>query len=797
MTSKLEMLDHALQYAARGWPVFKIAPGTKKPYPGSHGFKDAATHEIIVNRMWDEHPDADIAFATGKVADAWVLDIDGEEGSRNLTKLEAELGPLPETLEQRSASGGRHLFFNWPAGGLEVRNKQALKYNGVEHKGVDVRGEGGYVVLAPSGHPNGHNYSWPYGQDTLIADVPAAWLDAIAPARQTRLAPWEKPIETVPAPRPVAPGATPILDRARKYLAECEPAVQGQGGHDKLLWAARAMVVGFQLDDAMAISLLWDCYNPRCVPPWHMGNSSERRDFERKVSEVRRTPGEKPSGWLLDEYGLRSENDAMADIIAGNRIANALLANHTAKVGAAEGNESVPKASCDAGQPDGDVVSSAPPVAGESVTVSTTRSVEHDGHSEQAPFPTDALPPLLADYCRRAAEAHVVDESLVGLAMLAVAGAAMGNAWRLELKEGFIVPPALWVAVVGRSGSNKTAPLNAVVEPLRKPVPIEAVENAMLNPQGRIVVSNATVEAVIARLAENPRGLLCYCNELAGWVKGFNAYRKGGGADEQAWLEFWDANGYQLDRKTNNEQVFIPAASVAVLGGIQPLIFAQCFDPAKFASGLVPRLLVTMPAPRPMRWTETTISGITQAVWDDVVQWLRSRPFAGLDSDTGRYRPHMLTLTPEAKEAYVRFYNSVDDFVGSIGSEHADALASKSRITAGRVALILHGTVLATGTRQMTGQVGIHAMTGAVRVTQWCLEEQLRVFGLSSQRFVDRRLDEVANWMRARGGLTTVRDFHRSHNKRYANAEQARADLNRLVASGKARREGKEYALTE
>ncbi|MEI7837453.1 MAG: DUF3987 domain-containing protein, partial [Planctomycetota bacterium] len=634
---------------------------------------------------------------------------------------------------------------------------------------------------------------WPYGEDTPIAEIPGNWLDEIAPAKR-RVAPWERPVDA-PLPPPSTPGATPILDRARRYLAECAPAVQGSGGHDALLWAARAMVVGFNLDDSTAISLLWSEFNGRCSPPWDMSSSSERRDFERKAAEARRTPGEKPAGWLLDEYGLRSGTDAMASIV-GNRIANALLSKGGAEVEVVEGDDGLSEASLGAGQSDGGEAVT-PPLVGQSVTTSPTPGpVKHDGCPGQAPFPTDALPPRMAEYCRRVAEANVVDESLPGLAMLAVAGTAMGNAWRLELKPGFPVPPLVWVAVVALSGSNKTAPLNKVAEPLRNPVPAGDVENALLNPQGRALVSNATVEAVIARLAEIPRGLLCFCNELAGWVNGFNAYRKGG-ADEQAWIDFWDAKAYTLDRKTNNEQVSIPAASVAVLGGIQPGIFAACFDPAKFASGLVPRLLVTMPDKRRMRWTETVISDEAQAVWSDSILWLRTRPFAGLDANSGQYRAHLLTLTPNAKAAYVEFYEIAEDLVAGVGSEHAGAFASKAREVAGRIALILHGMDMATGCRRMTGQVDTTAVAGGVRIARWCLAEQLRVFGLSSGRFVSRREDEAAAWMRTRGGRATARELHRSHQKRYKNADQAQADLDRLVASGKARWDGKVCVLLE
>jgi hypothetical protein len=139
--------------------------------------------------------------------------------------------------------------------------------------------------------------------------------------------PWEKAEKpaTTPSPRPAAaPGATPITERASLYLRECSPAVQGQGGHDALLWAARAMVVGFELDQGTAARLLWDEFNPRCIPPWDRTKTGDVKDFERKVAEAHRTPGQKPKGWLLDELGLRGQSEAMTDY--GRTLASGLLA---------------------------------------------------------------------------------------------------------------------------------------------------------------------------------------------------------------------------------------------------------------------------------------------------------------------------------------------------------------------------------------------------------------------------------------------------------------------------------------
>jgi len=148
--------------------------------------------------------------------------------------------------------------------------------------------------VAPSIHPTGQRYIWTE-EDEPIADAPPALMKLISekplksqepPQKKRQRLPWEKP-EDEPEQKPIIPKIpdNDITDRARLYLAKCEPAVQGQAGHDKLLWAASALVHGYLLDDSTALSLLWNEYNPKCVPPWNAGDPADVKDFERKVPE--------------------------------------------------------------------------------------------------------------------------------------------------------------------------------------------------------------------------------------------------------------------------------------------------------------------------------------------------------------------------------------------------------------------------------------------------------------------------------------------------------------------------------
>lgn len=737
-----ESLAAALAYAKRGWMVFPLKPGEKTPLT-PNGFKDATTNENIIVRWWDRWPDANIGIATGPESGIWVLDIDAPDGDKSLGALESELATLPRTLEQVTGGGGKQLFFRWPA--REIRNRQGLR------PGIDVRGNGGYVVVPPSLHPCGKRYEWDGGKgDIEPAEAPPEWLEFIAPAKRN-IAPWGRIAPAPAAPPPMIDVTrTPIIDRARKYLAECAPAVQGQAGHDALLWAARALVVGFELDDSTALNLLWSEFNPRCKPQWNRSRNADIRDFERKVGEARRTPGEKPRGWLLDECGLRPSIERLAQI--GRESAANLL-------------------------------------AGARIAADPTLK-ENDG--QRIPFPLGHLPSRIADYCRKVAQAHVVDESFAGLPALVVAGAAMGNAWRLELKRGFVVPPTLWAGVIAPSGTNKSGPLKEIMEPLSVVIPVADDDDALLTPQGRTVVSDATLEAVIARLNENPRGLLVFRDELAGWAKGFNAYRKGGGGDEQAWLEFWGAGSYVLDRKTNNEQTRIPAASCCVLGGIQPSVFAECMDPGKFASGLVPRILIACPPETDMWWSEAVVDEHAEAEWHDAIIWLRRRPFAAFNMQAGRHEPHVLALSNDAKAAYVGFFNSITHQMAGRQDEHFRSIASKARIMAGRLALIHRGLYLATEARgdAMAAQLPLASMEAGIAWAQWCLAEQLRVYGFAGAEHAKQQAERLAEAIAKKYPSTkraSIRQICRMDSRRYPNAEAAVQAAECMVQQGVAR----------
>lgn len=174
-SSRLEdvmgIAERAMFYARRGLAVFPLwtiedgrcscgdarcsSPG-KHPI-GSlvpHGVLDAQADEKAALEWWTSYHDANIGIATGDASRIVVLDVDVDKGGADtLDNLVARNGEVPDTWSVRTGGGGFHVWFRMPL--LDVRNS-----GGAIGPGVDVRGNGGYVVAPPSKHVSGGVYRW-------------------------------------------------------------------------------------------------------------------------------------------------------------------------------------------------------------------------------------------------------------------------------------------------------------------------------------------------------------------------------------------------------------------------------------------------------------------------------------------------------------------------------------------------------------------------------------------------------------------------------------------------------------
>lgn len=215
-----------------------------------HGLKDASRDETVINTWWTRWPKANIGLVTGTPNRIFVLDVDPDKGGLDsLAVLEKQYGPLPETLTARSGGGGWHYYFEL-AEGQVIKSFAGAKIG----PGLDVRSEGGYIVIPPS--KTAGLYIW------------------IKTIRCAPLPHWLERLVTAPAPpsQPHSDGQSDSIPEGQR--------------NDRLISLAGTMWHrGFSLE-AIKAALLIDNQR-RCVPPL---SESEVLKIAQSISNYPRTP---------------------------------------------------------------------------------------------------------------------------------------------------------------------------------------------------------------------------------------------------------------------------------------------------------------------------------------------------------------------------------------------------------------------------------------------------------------------------------------------------------------------------
>ncbi len=360
-------------------------------------------------------------------------------------------------------------------------------------------------------------------------------------------------------------------------------------------------------------------------------------------------------------------------------------------------------------------------------------------------FDPSLLPEAVRAWCMDTAEGLQVPPDFTAIpAMVALAG-AIGRRVGITMKRNqqWIERAMLWGCVVGRPSSGKSPALNparrmlerlaseergayeadlreheartlladakkanakkAIQVALKKGdrMAAEAEADAALfedDPptEPRIVVNDATVEKLGELLNANPRGLVQFRDELAGWLASLD--REGREGDRAFWLECWNGTGgYTVDR-IGRGTVRIEACAMSILGGVQPGKLAEYVRGAVrggFADdGLIQRFQLAVYPDVPAGWRYTDRKTDPQA---EASAWTALKRLRALD-------PHsvgaegadwadvpLLRLDDEAQELLIEWMTA--HMVRLRAGEEPPWLEShlaKYPALAGRLALVLH-----------------------------------------------------------------------------------------------------------
>lgn len=165
-----QFLEAALAYAAAGYEVFPCQSGGKAPAT-AHGLLDATNDEAQIRSWWGDGEDYNIGLVTGN--GLVVFDFDKKSGGLDTHREMFEAKLLSATHTVHTAGGGLHLYYS--SDDKTIRSRTGVK------PGLDIRANGGYVIVPPSVNERGN----PYTSDTdPINPLPSGLKDLLEERRQ-------------------------------------------------------------------------------------------------------------------------------------------------------------------------------------------------------------------------------------------------------------------------------------------------------------------------------------------------------------------------------------------------------------------------------------------------------------------------------------------------------------------------------------------------------------------------------------------------------------------------------------
>ena len=402
-------------------------------------------------------------------------------------------------------------------------------------------------------------------------------------------------------------------------------------------------------------------------------------------------------------------------------------------------------------------------------------------------FPADLLGPFWAGWLADAAEGAGAPIDYVAAALLTTAAASIGNARWSSPWKSWQEPTTLWSGAIGDPSSGKSPAIDPVLtlardleaewlpehemsirswealkvaarvaaekwereakdaaEIGRPPpsMPADAVTPSEPT-RRRLVVSDATPEALAGVLAGNPKGCLLFRDELAGWLGNMNRYS--GAGERQMWLEAYGGRSYVIDRvKHAGQPLAIERLSVCVLGGMQPDRLAEVLGDAD--DGLSARFLWFWPAPvppaRPNRFADVNAARIALRKLTNLIL---------ITDHEGKVLPAVVRFTDDAAVFFqswrVTHHNGATGLTGAAASSWG-----KNPGHVVRLALVLEFLWWCSDLADTTEPAAVSrdaVMAAAALVDSYVKPMTARALGDSSVADEDRGAANLAKWLLA------------------------------------------------
>jgi hypothetical protein len=378
-------------------------------------------------------------------------------------------------------------------------------------------------------------------------------------------------------------------------------------------------------------------------------------------------------------------------------------------------------------------------------------SKSEDIECEKNAFPVDVFPKAVQEIIKATHECLNFPIDFIGSSILYAISVAIGNSHRVELMKGWQENAVLYMAIVGRPGTNKSHPLSFALKPIEdhdnlrfQEYQIEknrydsfkslSVKERELQNEDELVkpiwkqhlVTDFTPESLVEVLKYNKRGIGVYVDELASWFKNFNRYNKG--SEEQFWLSIWSGKPIRISRKTSDPNyLLLPFVSVA--GTIQPSVLNELAKD-RTENGFLDRLLFVVPDDlKKQYWSESELSPLIFENWERIINNLI---YVQTDQiETKDIEPKILKFEADAKKCLFDWQRKITDLSNETESDTLRGVYAKIEMYAIRLALCLEMTLYACGKKEKN-TICLESVIGALKLVDYFKNSAVKVHSIVS-----------------------------------------------------------------
>ena len=352
-------------------------------------------------------------------------------------------------------------------------------------------------------------------------------------------------------------------------------------------------------------------------------------------------------------------------------------------------------------------------------------------------FPFWVFPPIIQEIIKDCNKSLNFPIDFISSSILFACGSANGLTTLVEVKKGWTETSSLYIALVGRAGTNKSHPLSFALEPIFKRDSLnyltyeQALEELANNDTSeriktpywkKTIVQDTTIEALANIHSYNKKGVTVYAEELKGWLGNMNRYNSG--SEIEFWLSSWSSKPIIIDRKST-KSINIKKSFISVIGTIQNKVLKTITGGNKSENGFIDRILFTIPENlQKSVISDNEISDTTIQNYNLIIANILSQELEF--DENNEIKPLTLKYEPKAYQVFKEWQKLNTERYNKQTTEEMDGVYSKMEIYIHRIALTLQ--IMKDACESIrSNKIELVSITGAIEVVEYFIKQAVKV----------------------------------------------------------------------